>query len=361
MNEFLNQVYFNNSVQSYLMVAAIILFVFIVRKYLARYVADFIFMLLKKRWKKIDRASFIDLVAAPLGYFLTVLIAVATLDELQFPEALDFKIYHLSFHELLQMVASFLLITTFFLFLIKCIDFIMLMIKSRYLQNNDLGNHQLIYFFKDFIKVVVGIIGILFVLKYSFGYDVKGLVTGLSIVGAAVALALKESLENLIASFIIFFDKPFSVGDIVKVNNVSGTIERIGLRSTRIRSDAKTYITVPNKQMVDSILDNQSNRTQRRADLRLELAPATNSSKLQTLLSELQNILKRPEIENFNVHLSDISSTSLIVTCEYYCSPNDFAAFLNTKDAVNLEVLQLLEKLDIEIAGEVNEIKLVKQ
>ena len=109
------------------------------------------------------------------------------------------------------------------------------------------------------------------------------MLTGLSIVGAAVALALRESLENLIASFIIFFDKPFTLGDLVKVQNITGNVEKIGLRSTRIRTDQKTYITVPNKQMVDSILDNLSLRTQLKGELRLQVALSTSSSDLEQI------------------------------------------------------------------------------
>src|SRR5947199_7989880 len=114
---------------------------------------------------------------------------------------------------------------------------------------------QLIFFFKDFFKVIVVILGIVLILKFCFNAHIGQLITGLSIVGAALALAAKESLENLIASLIIFFDKPFTVGDLVSVNNYKGFIERIGLRSTRIRTPEKTLVVVPNKQMVDSILD----------------------------------------------------------------------------------------------------------
>jgi MscS family membrane protein len=88
------------------------------------------------------------------------------------------------------------------------------------------------------------------ILHFAFNLDVGSFLTGLSIVGAAVALSLRESLENLIASFVIFFDKPFTTGDVVKVQGITGTVEKIGLRSTRIRTEQKTYVTVPNKQMV---------------------------------------------------------------------------------------------------------------
>lgn len=359
MFEILNKEFLNNTIGAYLVVAAVIFSVFLLKKFAAHSVAEIIFSFINKRWKTIGKAAFKDLVTKPLGLFLAVLIAVIALDGLTLPGFFDFKVYHISFAELLRMVASSLLIITFFLFIIKCIDFIALVIKARYLQDGDIANHQLFFFFKDFLKVIVGIIAVIFVLKYSFDYDVKGLITGLSIVGAAIALALKESLENLIASFIIFFDKPFATGDVVKVNNVSGTIERIGLRSTRIRSDAKTYITVPNKQMVDTILDNLSNRTQRRADLKLELATSTGPQKVQQFIDGMKKILTHPEIENSNVYLTDITSLALLVACDYFTGPININDFNGLKQDINMKALQLLDSLEIEIAGKATDIKII--
>ena len=111
-----------------------------------------------------------------------------------------------------------------------------------------------------------------------------------------MALAAKESLENLIASFVIFFDKPFYTGDVVKVNNITGTVEHIGLRSTRIRTQEKTLVTVPNKQMVDSVVDNLSMRNQRRAEIKLEFVPKTTTENIENLITELKKILQSGKV-----------------------------------------------------------------
>src|SRR5690349_6072640 len=155
------------------------------------------------------------------------------------------------------------------------------------------------------------------IVKFSFGFNISNLLTGLSLVGAAIALALRESLENLIASFIIFFDKPFTMGDVVKVQTFTGTVEKIGLRSTRIRTDQKTFITVPNKQMVDSILDNLSLRTQRKAELRLEVGLSTPSALLDQLVTGIKKITDRKEIENSTILLNDISSSAFLILVDY--------------------------------------------
>ena len=359
MNEFLHTEVLDNSILSYIVVLATILLAFLLKKFIAHYVASLFFFFLKKRYKGLEKKTFVSLIVKPLGLFIAILITVITVDKLKFPDALDIRLYRITVQELLKMIATAALVFSFFRFLIKCIDFIVLLINERFVEKHTKGSHQLVFFFKDFIKVFVGIIGLLVLLKYTFNYDVKGLLTGLSIVGAAIALALKESLENLIASFIIFFDKPFHMGDAVKGNNFSGVVERIGLRSTRIRTDAKTYVTVPNKQMVDSVLDNLSNRTQLRADIKLELSIDTAPEKLNTLLDGVNKILSVPQIQNYNLALNEIAKASIIITADYYTSPSSYKAYTEVKQKVNLEILELVDRLGINFTGKTTDINVV--
>jgi len=351
MHEFLDQIYFDNTLREYTIALDIILLGFLFKRFIARYIALFISYLIIKRYKDINKTAFRDQVARPLGFFIIVFIIVVALDKLNFPHKLDITIYHLNLKELFRMVSSAILIISFFRFLIKCIDFATLLIKERYLNDEEHGKHQLVYFFKDVIKVLIGLVGLLLILKYTFNYDIKGLVTGLSIVGAAVALALKESLENFIASFVIFFDKPFGTGDSVKINGVSGTIENIGLRSTRIRTEAKTYVTVPNKQMVDSIVDNLSNRTQYRGDFRLEIVPDTAPPKIEALISGIKKLMTVPDIQNFHVYLNNLAPNAIIITSDFYTAPQSADFFNATKQKLSLDILSLMNDLGIAMAG----------
>ena len=235
-------------------------------------IAGLLFRLVKRVSSGIDKTSFVNLVAAPISIFLFVFISFAAIDKLHFPKEIDFDILEVPRAKaIVHNIAIAIIIIGFIWLLLRIIDFIALILARKANETGDLRDNQLIVFFRDFLKVIIAIIGILMVLALAFNVEVTKLTAGLGLAGAALALAAKESVENLIASFIIFFDKPFTAGDVVKVQGITGNIEKIGLRSTRIRTDVKTYVTVPNKQMVDSIVDNLTLRTQRKAEIRLQL------------------------------------------------------------------------------------------
>ncbi|TAL50195.1 MAG: mechanosensitive ion channel, partial [Chitinophagaceae bacterium] len=305
MNDFLDTIFLDNTVRSYVIVGLVILIVLLLRRIISKYLAGLIFKIVQKIWTDVDRKSFSDMVAQPLGFFLLVLVTIISLHKLTFPDILDVEVYKYTTKEIIHTAGTIVLIISFIWLLLRTIDFIALLLERKADLTPDQSDNQLVVFFKDFFKAGIAIIGILMVLRIGFNFSIGNLVTGLSIVTAAIALATRESLENLIASFIILFDKPFTLGDLVKVQHVTGTVEKIGLRSTRIRTDQKTFVTVPNKQMVDSILDNLTLRTQRKAEIRLEPALLTPAEILEKLIEEIKKILFRPQIEEASVFLND--------------------------------------------------------
>ena len=258
-------------------------------------------------------------------------------------------------------IAKTILIVVFIWLLLRLIDFISLLLKEKARVAGGIKDHQIVVFFRDFLKVIIGIIGLLMVLGMAFGFEVSKLWTGLGLAGAALALSLKESIENLIASFIIFFDKPFMAGDNVKVNNISGTVERIGLRSTRIRTDLKTYVTVPNKQMVDSIVDNQTLRTYRKAEIRLQFESSTPADTIRSFVVDCRKMLEDKDyISDATVFLNDISGTAFQVNIDYFTTPIPLKEFNEIKQNLHIEILNLIESRKIVIAGSGMTVKLEK-
>jgi len=361
MLKFFDSYFLDNPIRSYLLVLSVILFVILLKRFISRYLAGLIFRLIKGIWRDIDKKSFTDLVVQPLGLFLVIFISIVSLHKLKFPQLLETDIYKYTTSQVVHFIATTVLIISFIWFMLRMIDFIAIILQKRADKTADLSDNQLIVFFKDFFKVLIVINGIMMVLHFAIGFDVRNLLTGLSLVGAALALSLRESLENLIASFIIFFDKPFITGDQVKVQNVTGTVEKIGLRSTRLRTDQKTFVTVPNKQMVDTILDNLSLRSQRKAELKLEIGLSTSSQQLDELVMGVRKIVGRKEIENFSVFLNDITGHAFVIQADYFTAPVTIAEFNAIRQDVNLQVLKLMEALHVEIAGASTDVRLMKQ
>ena len=355
---FLDQVYFNNTLRSYLIVGGTILLALLLKRYLSRYLVSLFFRIVKRVWKTVSKESFVNLVVGPFEWFLVILIAVFAIDKLTFPDKLLYTLYGHTTADIIARAGTGIIIASFILLVLRLTDFIAFVLEEKANQTPDARDNQLVVFLRDFLKVIIGIIGILLIIKACFNQPLGNLLTGLSIVGAALALGAKESLENLIASFIIFFDKPFFTGDTVKVNNITGRVEKIGLRSTRILTGDKTIVTMPNKQMVDSIVDNWSMRTQRRAEIKLELSVKTPVAKTEIIIAGLKKIISSNSegLSPYSVFLKEINKNGVTIIIEYFTEPIPLREFDTIKQTINLQIKKLLEDNAIEFAGEANTI-----
>jgi len=352
MKEILQMQFLGNTVQLYLEVAVTILIALFIKRFISKYLATLLFNLFTKAGKPFHKKAFLELIIGPLGVFLFILITVISLDKLKLPADLHFTVYRANSRDILDGIANTALIIAFIRLCLRFVKYGAMILEEKASLTADLSDNQLVIFFRDFFKVLLYIVGAMLILRLTFHYDISKLVTGLSIVGAALALATKESLENLIASFIIFIDKPFSTGDIVKVQGFTGNVERIGLRSTRIRTDQKTYITVPNKQMVDTILDNISLRTQRRVEIKLEIGLSAGIDQLRKIIPAIKMILQNDAIENSIVFLSDTGGKAHIITIEYFTGmQQNISEFNALREEMNFAVIELLNKNNIELAA----------
>ncbi|RZJ82794.1 MAG: mechanosensitive ion channel protein MscS, partial [Chryseobacterium sp.] len=190
--DFLDQVYFDNTLKSYFIVLGIVLVVMLFRKPLSHGISSLFYLLIKRRWKSIEKREFTILTIRPLSWLLVVIVSVFALDKLTFPSALDFKIYGHSSEEITARLGITIIIVMFIWFVLSLIDFIALLLKNPGAEKVDKGHDQVVVFFRDFLKVVIGIIGALMIIKAALNQDIGSVLTGLSIVGAALALAGKE-------------------------------------------------------------------------------------------------------------------------------------------------------------------------
>jgi len=151
---------------------------------------------------------------------------------------------------------------------------------------------QMIPILRSSGKVFVIILGALVILQ-TLGYSVTSLITGLGLGGAALALASKDSLANLFGSLVIFLDRPFQIGDWIEMNNIEGTVEEVGLRTTRVRTFANSLVTVPNMLFTTSTITNWSKMEKRRIRVTFSISYQTPPAQILAAVQALRNLIAK--------------------------------------------------------------------
>jgi MscS family membrane protein len=245
---------------------------------------------------------------------------------------------------------------------LRFVSFLGLLLYARAELTDSKSDDQLVPFVTEILKIIVIIFGIFFLMGAVFKIDIAALVAGLGIGGLALALAAKESLENLLASFTIFFDKPFMIGDLITVNGYTGTVEKIGFRSTRIRTLEKSYLTIPNLQMVNDVLDNLSLRTFRRVSFNIGLTYETSETQIKSIVLEIQSFIDQHPNTNQEgeIHFMDFSSSSLDIMVLYFIDTMDYRQYLIIKEEINYEIMRIVKANNASFAFPTQTIQITK-
>jgi MscS family membrane protein len=354
MQDFLHRPLLDNTLGGFLWPVVILLLVIVLRNHVSRFVAALCYRLIKRWTPGLTQRDFTALLLKPLAYFLVFLVFVASVDHLNYPSVFNFRInlLHTDIATVLNDLKIVVLTVLFFWVILRLVDFFAMVLAQKARLTPQQSDDQILAFFRDFIKLVIGFIGFIVIMKFLVGKEFTGkLVGALGIGAAALALAAKETIENLISSFIILLDKPFQLGDYVRVSGVSGVVEKVGLRSTRIRSDDKTSITIPNKQVADSVLEDVTSMTQRRVTLLIKLDASTESQRILDVLGDIRKLLTADHqvIDNFTLNLNDISQQSFDIQVIYYTSITEWQAFNELKQRVNLGIIHAIEAREIRL------------
>ena len=364
IHAFLQRTFLGNTLEAYCWFLGIALIGLIFKQLLSKGLAYAGYKLLPKNAKNIGYDKFLELVQKPLGIFVLLITFYLAVDRLEFPgewnlvpaEKFGFRMVLFS---IFQIAIIFSLTWTF----VRLIDFFGLILMHKASLTESKADDQLVSFIKESIKVVIGILAIFFVLGAVFKLNVASLIAGLGIGGLAIALAAKESLENLMGSFTIFLDKPFTVGDNIKVGSIEGTVEHIGFRSTRIRTAEKSYLTVPNKKMVDSELDNLTLRLQRRVKFDISLVYETTSEQFKNIVSDIQAYIdNHPQIytvEN-KVRLYNFGDSGVNILITYFVDTRDNDIYLNVREEINYKIMEIVQKRGSDFAYPTNTVILRK-
>ena len=197
-----------------------------------------------------------------------------------------------------------------------------------------------------FLKVITIIIALM-TISADWGINVSAFVASLGLIGMAFALAAKDTAANLFGSIVIFTDKPFKKGDWILTPDVEGSIESIGIRSTRVRTFAQALVSVPNAVIANSAITNWSQMGKRRIKMRLGLTYSTNTSQMENILKDLRQMLKNhPDVhkDTIMVHFDEFQDSSLSLLCYFFTTTTIWSKFLEVREDVNLKMMKIVEQ-----------------
>ena len=195
------------------------------------------------------------------------------------------------------------------------------------------------------IRFFILILGFIAVLQ-EWGYNVSGFIASLGLVGMAFALAAKDTAGNLFGSLVIFTDKPFKIGDWIKTPEVEGTIENVGIRSTKVRTFAQALVSVPNGTLANSAILNWSKMGKRRVKTTLGLTYGTSGETLENIIKDIKDMLQNhPDIhqETIHIYFSAFGESSLNVFCYYFTKSTNWAEFMNVREKTYLSIMKIVE------------------
>jgi MscS family membrane protein len=355
--EFFDQLFLGNTVKSYLYFVVIIGLGLLFKKIISKILSKLLFKLFKKFSSQRHDDTFVTLLLKPIELFILYSSLYAAINCLNYPLHNTFFHYSklvgkvkeniaVTYGECIDRVFLFLIILSIFWIILRIIDFVAIVFAYRASLTDNKADDQLVPFLKELFKTLVVFIGFFTLLGFVFEVNVLTLITGLGIGGIAIALAAKESLENLLGSFTIFLDKPFTVGDVVKVDGVEGTIEKVGFRSTLIRTTEKTMATIPNKGMIDGVLENMSMRNFRRVKFTIGLTYETTAPIIKNIVKEIKTYINsHPDTSgDGNAYFESFGDSSLNIDVFYFISLTALNDYLAIKEEINFEIMDIVAR-----------------
>lgn len=211
-------------------------------------------------------------------------------------------------------------------------------------------DNTLISIIKRTVLGVIWAIGVMMALR-NVGVDVGALIAGLGIGGLAFALAAQDTIKNVFGGITIFTDRPFRIGDRIKVDGFDGIVEDIGIRSTRIRTFEKRLVTIPNYKIVEASIENVSDEPMRRVVMNIGLTYDTSPDKMQEAITILKNIPKKMnEVDENNLLavFSEFAPYSMNLKFIFWVKPT--GDVMETPSEVNFEILKEFKSAGLQFA-----------
>jgi small-conductance mechanosensitive channel len=200
------------------------------------------------------------------------------------------------------------------------------------------------------VKAIVWVLGVIMLID-NLGYNVRTIIAGLGVGGIAIALAAQNILGDLFSYLVIFFDKPFEVGDFIIVGAHAGIVEKIGIKTSHVRSLDGQQLVMPNAEMVKTVIQNYKRLQRRRMVFPISISYLTPAKTLKEIPGIVKDIIDKYEMVTYDrAHLKTFSEHSITYEVVYYINSAEFPVFMNAHQFVSIDILEAFEKRGIRIA-----------
>jgi len=338
--EFLNKEFYSNTLGIWILSIVIIIGSIVLSKVLMWLTKNIVRKITKKTKSKIDDIL-IDMLEEPLAFAIIIFGVWYALKLLTLPEGLE---------KLISQVYYILIIFDIAWLLNRLVEAIIKEYLKPLVEKSETDlDDQLLPIIAKSVKVTIWILAIIIGLNNA-GYNIGALLAGMGIGGLALAMAAKDSVSNIFGGFTIFTDKPFTIKDRVIVDGVDGTVEEIGIRSTRIRKLNGRLVTIPNSKFTENKIENVSSEPNRKVSMNLGLTYNTTPEKIQKAIDTLRDIRQNNEsLEDKEfIGFTAFNDFALNIMFIYYIKKGEDNVAVQT--AMNLEILKRFNAEKLEFA-----------
>jgi small-conductance mechanosensitive channel len=329
---FLSTVYFNNTVQDYLVACVIIATgIGLVASFRKLVIGKF------KKWASATESKLDDL-------------AVAGIERFGIPVARVLAIYwglsYLTFSPRVERIVQVAISVVIAFILLRLSSTGIQYILHTYVSKQENGEAKLkqVSSLMIVINIVIWTLGGIFLFD-NLGFNVSAILTGVGIGGIAIALAAQNIIGDLFNYFVIFFDKPFEVGDLITVDDKTGTIEFIGLKTTRLRSITGEQIVLANSDLTKSRVHNFKRLETRRIAFTISVTYHTRQDQLTQIPILIKNIIQHTDQAQFDrAHFARFTEYGLIFEIVYFVLSADYLKYMDMQQSINLNIMDAFAK-----------------
>ena len=339
MQNFINKSFGGNTVNDYLTalgLLAVLLFIVMVIRYIT--------IIRLKRWSMKTNILLDERIIAGIRKIILPLLFYGS-----FYAAVKSLTLHQEFEHTFHLISTIV----FTYFFIRIFVSVFKLILNSYLKTKDepeLRKRQLSGLF-SVGSFFIWVTGVLFLLD-NLGFQISTIIAGLGIGGIAIALAAQTILGDLFNYFVIFLDRPFEIGDFITVDDKKGTVEYIGIKSTRVRSLSGEQMIFSNSNLTASRVHNYKRMQTRRVAFKFSISYQVKSDQLERIPELVKDIISSiPNVTFDRSHLFSLGDTGLNFEVVYFVETSDYKIFMDIQQDINLKILKKFEKSDILFAN----------